>query len=310
MRNDFLFTYTSIPPIFRTRKGQSMTKYINGLHEIVDSYDGFVIDLMGVVHDGTSLFPGTLECLNKLKQLGKTVVFLSNAPRRSSVAAAKLDKFKLNNDLYHKVITSGEHVHHSLKHRNDPWYKELGQKAYHIGTNKDTSLFEEESCEKTENIDEADFVLNSDIKAWNDTPAQYEEILQQARQRSLPMVCANPDLIVQIKGSLQYCAGALAKRYEELGGDVSYHGKPYPSVYGWVRELFPDNARLLAIGDAFETDIKGANNAGIDSAFIGCGIHFKDLNAEYGQLPEAKALEQMAKDHGVRPTYVLPGLIY
>lgn len=289
---------------------KSSIRFISGLHEVVGLYDGFVIDLMGVVHNGVSLFPHVVECLTALKDRGKMVVFLSNAPRRSYTTQARLDKLNLSQDLYHKIITSGEKVHHNLKNRPDEWYQRLGRRAYHIGQNKDDSLFDDNACERIMDLEGADFILNTDLVSRGQTPQDFEEILQKAQQLNLPMVCANPDLVVQIKNSIEFCAGSIAKRYEELGGEVCYHGKPYPSIYKWVKQAFPNHYRLLAIGDAFETDIKGAQNANIDSAFVTCGIHAQDLHVKYGQLPRKEDIEKLAYDHGATPNYVLPGLIF
>lgn len=289
---------------------QTDIRFLSGLHEVVGSYDGFIIDVMGVVHNGANLLPDVIDCLTALKDYDKKVIFLSNAPRRSYITQKRLDKLGLPRNLYSHIITSGESVYHNLKLRPNAWYKQLGNRAYHIGQDKDLSLFDDNACEKVEDLDAADFILTTDFMKHSYSIEDYDNLLKQAQALQLPMICANPDIVVQIKGSLQYCAGAIAKRYEELGGDVTYIGKPFPSIYQWVKEEFPSHSRLLAIGDAFETDIKGAQGAHIDSAFVSSGIHSNDLNVEYGQLPQAEDMTRLASQHNATPTYILPGLIF
>jgi len=164
-------------------------------------------------------------------------------------------------------------------------------------------------CVRVALLEDADFILNSGIEFAGQTVEDFEEVLQQALALNLPMVCANPDLVVHIGSALEYCAGAIAKRYEDLGGTVHSMGKPYGDVYARASSHFPPGARILAIGDAFETDIKGAQAFGIDSAFVGGGIHRGDLQIQEGALPPPELVEKLCEHYGIWPTYVIPGLI-
>lgn len=284
-------------------------RFIKGMAEILDDYDGFIVDLWGVVHNGHNLYPGVIPCLEEMKARSKRIVFLSNAPRRAHAALSRLEEMGLPEGLYEGLVTSGEAVHGALKDRTHDWAQALGSKCYHIGATKDLSLFEEEVCERVERIEEAGFILNSGIECAGQTVEDFEDILQQALTLNLPMVCANPDLVVHIGTSLEYCAGAIAKRYQDLGGTVHFMGKPYGEVYARVLNHFPSGARLLAIGDAFETDIKGAQAYGLDSAFVGGGIHRGDLQIQEGELPQPELMEHLCDRYGVSPTYVIPGLV-
>jgi len=283
--------------------------FIKGMTEILNDYDGFIVDLWGVIHNGSALYPGVIPCLEEMKARGKRVVFLSNAPRRAHAALSRLQEMGLPADLYEGLVTSGEAVHGALKDRTQDWSTALGFKCYHIGASKDLSLFEEDVCVRVALLEDADFILNSGIEFAGQTVEDFEEVLQQALALNLPMVCANPDLVVHIGSALEYCAGAIAKRYEDLGGTVHSMGKPYGDVYARASSHFPPGARILAIGDAFETDIKGAQAFGIDSAFVGGGIHRGDLQIQEGALPPPELVEKLCEHYGIWPTYVIPGLI-
>ena len=285
-------------------------RYLSGISDIVDDYDGFVLDLFGVTHDGKTPYPGVLECLKKLKEKGKKIIFLSNAPRRSWVVKDRISGMGITSSFYDEVISSGEETYENLKSSNDPFYQSLGRKCYHIGTEKDASLFEGQDLERVSRIEDADFILVSDLPKAEDSPEDFKDVLMQALKYNLPMVCANPDHIVHIVGKAQYCAGALAALYEEMGGRVKYHGKPYPSIYDFVRDHFPKGSKLLAVGDSFLTDVAGAHNAHMDVAFVGGGIHAEDLNVKYGELPGESEMEKLCVENELYPTYVLPGLTW
>ncbi len=285
-------------------------KYLSGVHEIVDSYDGFVLDLWGVVHNGKEPYPGVLDCLKQLKAAGKKIVFLSNAPRRAWAVAERIATMGITPDYYDEIVSSGEETHAHLQLRNDPFYQKLGRKCYHIGTEKDASLFEDQDIEIVSSLQEADFILATDVIHSNDEPAQYQDILSEGIRLKLPLICANPDHVVHIQGHLQYCSGALAHLYEGLGGVVKYHGKPFPEIYESVKQHFHPHARLLAVGDSFLTDVAGAHHAGLDVTFIGGGIHSDDLKIHYGELPSHTAMEKLSQHYHINPTYVLPGLIW
>jgi len=284
-------------------------RFIKGMTEILDHYDGFIVDLWGVVHNGHTLYPGVIPCLEEMKARRKHVVFLSNAPRRAHAALSRLEEMGLPAGLYEGLVTSGEAVHSALKDRTQGWAESLGSACYHIGATKDLSLFDEDVCVRVSRLEDADFILNSGIEVAGQAVEDFEDILQQARTLNLPMVCANPDLVVHIGTSLEYCAGAIARRYQDLGGTVHYMGKPYGDVYARALSHFPPGARVLAIGDAFETDIKGAQAFGLDSAFVGGGIHRGDLEIQEGELPRPELMERLCERYGVTPTYVIPGLV-
>src|SRR5262249_39072258 len=175
----------------------------------------------------------------------------------------------------------------------------LGQRCLHIGSERDTEIREGLALEFVDTVEKAQFILNTGPAGWEDRIDDYELLLRAALDRDLPMVCANPDLVVMHGGRLALCAGALAKWYEEAGGRVRWHGKPFPSVYETCLGLLgiDDRSRILAIGDSLRTDIAGAAAAGLDSLLIAGGIHAQEFGAIGGQAPDLERIEAALCDN-------------
>lgn len=282
---------------------------LDGLAAVVDRYDGFIVDLWGCLHDGAQPLPGTVDCLTRLKAAGKRVVLLSNAPRPAAPAIKRLTEIGFARDLYQDLMTSGEETWRHLVARTDPWYAALGPRCYMIGPPRDLGMLQDVAAERVYDIGAGDFILNTGAD-FGDTVEKFEPLLQAARARSLKMICANPDLEVLMRGQREICAGSLAVRYEAIGGEVRYHGKPYPSVYHECFTLMddPPRARLCGIGDSLRTDVAGATGVGIDSILITGGIHAESLGAAPGALPDPAKLDGLCASIGAHPTYAMPGL--
>ena len=284
-----------------------MPQPILGLAEIIDRYDAYIIDLWGVTHDGQTPFEGVLEALALIKKKGKSIIFLSNAPRRVSVSCLKLEGMGILPPAYDSLHTSGEQTYYFLK----SWVEERGfQSFFHIGTRKDESIYEDIQSTQTDDINQAHFILCSDTLGWDQRVQDFDALFERACSRGLPLICANSDKVVRYQGRLAICAGALAQRYEQMGGDVIYFGKPYSSVYAYVFEnLCPHpKSRCVAIGDSLFTDIQGASRQGIDSILITGGIHLEELGAPWGQMPTHVELAKLWGSHSYWPTYVMPSL--
>ncbi len=286
---------------------------IDGLSRVADRYDGFILDLWGVVHDGAEPYPGVPECLAKLKRRGKRVCLLSNAPRRIASSRAKLDGMGITADHYDALYTSGEASWEALRDPPDAWHIALGSRLLHIGPPRDNDVYAGlPGRVRVTDPAEADFVVNTGIDDFDETLADYEGVLQACAARRLPMLCANPDLVVVVQGRMVICAGELARRYEELGGSVAYHGKPHAPVYRRCLELLggvaPD--RICMVGDSLRTDIAGANAAGIDGILITGGIHREELGTEWGAHPDPERLGALAAASGHRPTAAMPRLAW
>jgi HAD superfamily hydrolase (TIGR01459 family) len=283
---------------------------LDGIADLAVRYDGFIFDLWGVVHDGREPFPGVKEALAALKSGGKKVVFLSNAPRRSWFVEKQLLGMGIGPELHDGAITSGELAWRSLRDRPDDWFRALGDRAFHIGPERDLSTVEELPITLVADPAQASFCLNTgpDPEHGNKSVEPYDAMLQAAHAAKLPMLCVNPDREVMVGPERLIAAGALADRYIALGGDVREIGKPDPAVYAPVLEKMgiADRARVLAIGDSPRTDLRGAQAAGIDAVWALTGL----AQHEHGTDPSPDLLIGVAAAEGVSPMAALRALCW
>jgi HAD superfamily hydrolase (TIGR01459 family) len=268
-------------------------RLIGGMREVAPRYDGFILDLWGVIHDGVAPIPGAIECLRLLIESGKRIALLSNAPRRADDVIRRIERIGVPAGLYHHVMSSGEEAWQHLKRRDDAFYSALGRRCLHIGSERDMEIREGLALQFVDMASQAQFILNTGPAGWDDHIEDYEPVLREALDRDLPMVCANPDLVVMHGDRLALCAGALAKWYEEAGGQVRWHGKPFPSIYdACLADLgIDDRSQILAVGDSLRTDIAGAAGAGLDSLLIAGGIHAEEFGTNSGQLLDLERIE-------------------
>ena len=264
-------------------------RHLDGFAPLAAEYDGFVLDLWGVIHDGVRPYPGASDCLARLRQAGKRCVLLSNAPRRAHAVQAQLREMGIGDDMYDGVMTSGEATHLMLRDRPDAWWRGLGRTAYHLGPARDRNVFAGLDLRLADTPEDATFLLNTgpDDHANPTDPAAFDPLLAACLAAGLPMVCANPDLEVIRGGVRVVCAGALAARYSARGGDVRLLGKPDPAIYGPVLAMLASD-RVLAVGDALRTDIAGASAAGLDACWVLGGVHGDHLGEGAAQV-EAEA---------------------
>lgn len=274
---------------------------IEGLSQIVAKYDVYFIDLWGVLHNGQQAFPQALLTLAELKLLKKKVILLSNSPRRAEESAQRIEELGILPQFYDEIYTSGENCFQTLENSSSPYYKSLGTKYYHIGPSGNKSMAADLSGEQVTDIKEAEFLLVTGTNGWEEEVTPYIPLLTAAYQRKLPLICANPDRYVSFNDKMMICAGSLAKYYEDLGGQVLYHGKPYPEIYQTLMEKISPlkKQQILAIGDSLYTDITGAAQQGIDTLLILGGIHNK-LKKESFPFIRDFALENFQ----VAPTYI------
>ena len=241
--------------------------YFSGIRDIYTQYDAFLIDIWGVLHDGRTAYPGAIDAIRNLHQAGKAVILLSNAPRPSFEVYPVLKQLGFVPEFIDAVQTSGQEVWENLRDRTDPWYRNLGQNIYLLGPMKDSAMVENIKGIKVERIENADVVLATGLEA-HETLTDYEDLLQSAKRLNLPMICANPDIIVIHDGIEQYCAGALAARYQELGGDVRYHGKPHLSIYHSAFRHAHEALRARGLFDANATSDIGLQPANVSRETI------------------------------------------
>lgn len=290
----------------------SSPRFVSGLRELADQYTALIVDLWGVVHDGVRPFPGVVDALRRLRAADRQVCLLSNAPRRVEGVRARLREIGVPDDAYDHLMTSGEATHEALIAPPDAFHAGLGRRCLHIGPRRDDDVHQGTGRIMVGRPEEADFVLCTGIDDSRETVADYEAVLQRCADRGLPMICANPDLVVVVGGARAICAGALAAHYETLGGRVAYHGKPHPPVYERCFALFggPDRRRVLGVGDALRTDIAGANAAGIDSLLITGGIHAEEFAVPPHDSPDPARIAAAVAETGFRPDAVARAFVW
>jgi HAD superfamily hydrolase (TIGR01459 family) len=256
---------------------------LDGFRAVADGYDGFILDLWGVIHDGVAPIPGAPDCLAALRAAGKRVVLLSNAPRRADSIRRQLARMGIPGTMYDGVMTSGEATHLMLRDRPDPWYAALGRRVFLLGPERDRGVVAGLDLDVLDGPDGADLILNTgpDDHAPPSDPGHYDPVLERGAALGLPMICANPDLEVIRGGVRVVCAGTLALRYLGMGGDVRSLGKPDPAIYRPVLEMLATpHARVLAVGDALRTDIAGAAAVGLDACWVLGGLHGAHLGGD------------------------------
>ncbi|WP_411816621.1 TIGR01459 family HAD-type hydrolase [Hyphococcus sp. DH-69] len=258
---------------------------------IAERYDALLCDAWGVIHNGVSLFPGVADALTRFRETRGPVIILTNAPRPSSVIPAQLDRLGLPKNAIDGIVTSGDATRAAI-------IAKLPAPAFRLGPPKDDALYHGLDIDFRP-IDEAEFIICTGMMDdHNDSPEDYRAMLQQAAARGLPMICANPDIVVNWGGRMIWCAGALAEIYAEYGGEVIFGGKPHAPIYDLALEMIDDirghetaKDRILAVGDGLKTDILGANKQDIDVLLIAGegGIHngATDSASITAQLDEA-----------------------
>jgi HAD superfamily hydrolase (TIGR01459 family) len=283
-------------------------QHLSGFAPLAEQYDGFILDLWGVIHDGVTAFPDAVDCLHRLRAAGKPTLLLSNVPRPNEAAQQLMRGMGIADDFYTDILTSGEAARRALETPSDLWWAQLGQFVFHLGPSRDRGVFEGLPLTPVSEPSAASFVLNTgpdDHRNPSDM-AEFEPVLQACAHHALPMICANPDMVVIRGGVRVLCAGSLAQRYRELGGDVRSLGKPDPAIYQPVLArlgLPPD--RVLAVGDALHTDIAGATGVDIAACWVLGGIHGATLRMSDGKFDTRRA-EAEAVSAGLSPIATLP----
>jgi HAD superfamily hydrolase (TIGR01459 family) len=287
-------------------------EHLSGFASLAERYDGFILDLWGVIHDGVNAFPHSVDCLTRLRDMGKRTLLLSNVPRPNDAAQAMMRRMGISDDLYTDILTSGEAVRRALQQPPDLWWAELGGRVFHLGPERDRGVLEGLPLTQVAAPAEANFVLNTgpdDHRNPTDM-AEFEAVLQDCAQHRLPMICGNPDLQVIRGGVRVLCAGSLALRYQEMGGDVRSIGKPDPAIYQPVlQSLDLPVERILAVGDALHTDIAGAAGIDVAACWVLGGIHGAALADGAGGFDRIKA-DQLVREAGLEPVAAIPSFAW
>ncbi|MCW6510495.1 TIGR01459 family HAD-type hydrolase [Lichenifustis flavocetrariae] len=291
-------------------------RIVSGLSELASGYDVVLSDIWGVLHNGESYFHAAADALTRFRASGGTVILITNAPRPHGPIREQLDRLGVPRSAYDSVVTSGDVTIASIVEQG-------GAPLFHIGPERDHALYEAVAqatgtAPLLKPLAEAGFVVATGLfQEETDTPEDYDADLAVMLRRKMPLICANPDLIVHVGDRLRYCAGAIAERYAAQGGRVIYAGKPHAAIY---RAALDDAAakrgaavrpeRVLAIGDALRTDVAGAVLQGLDVLFVTSGIHRDESHRTGDGQLDPDAYQAMIEAAELRPVAAIPALAW
>jgi HAD superfamily hydrolase (TIGR01459 family) len=275
---------------------------------LTPDYDVLLCDVWGVVHNGEVAFAGACDALMRARAQGKTVVYITNAPRPGEAVMRQLDRLNVPREACDAIVSSGDVTRSVIESRK-------GQSLCHIGPERDHSIFTGLGVTFAP-LERADYVVCSGLDDDEaQTPDDYRARLQIMLKRKLFMVCGNPDLVVERGARLVYCAGSIAELYATMGGEVLYAGKPYHAIYELALQKAEaasgrktDMKRVLAIGDSVRTDLKGARGFGVDFLFVTAGIHAEELGGR--DETDVEAMSKIFAAAGEMPTAVMRHLVW
>lgn len=296
---------------------------LNGIRHLVETgrFKAWFLDQFGVLHDGKHPYPGAISTLEKLASYGAKMVIISNSSRRASTTIEKLKSLGFDTSLFFGAITSGELTHQYLQRRDDSWFATLGRSCIHMTwSDRGAISLEGLGLQVVESIEDANFILAHGTEALglpsgDARPMKLEDlehVLELCAEYKIPMVVANPDYVTVEARDLCAMPGMLAAKYEKLGGEVKWMGKPDEVIYQSVIAMTGvDASDCIAVGDSLHHDIKGANAAGIQSVLITGGIHATELGLRsFGEAADSAAVEALASKYNAHPSYVLPAFTW
>lgn len=260
---------------------------------LLSRYDVLFCDVWGVLHDGRHAYSGANDALPRFRTNGGIVVLVSNAPLPGEAVARVLDQKGVTREAWDAIVSSGDLTRLRLAALNF-------NAVHHVGPTRDLPLFNGAPINLVDLPSAQALVVTGLIDDVRETAEDYTQLLQSALARSLPLICANPDLSVEVGGKIYPCAGAIAALYEGMGGQVHWEGKPHRGAYD---EAFKAAARMkstsierkhvLAIGDAVRTDLAGAAQNGIDALFVAGGLHRDQVMCE-GKIMSDRLVDLLA----------------
>ncbi|MBR1152146.1 TIGR01459 family HAD-type hydrolase [Bradyrhizobium sp. JYMT SZCCT0428] len=265
-------------------------RFVENLSDLVDGVEVILSDIWGVVHNGLEAFPEACAALHTFRQRGGTVILITNAPRPADSVQRQLRKLGVADEIYDAIVSSGDLTR--LFVADHP-----GQKVFWLGPERDNSIYRGLDPVMAP-LEQADYIVcTGPFDDETESAEDYRAMMLQARERKLPLICANPDIVVERGDRLIYCAGAIAELYRELGGEVIFYGKPHRPIYERAMALAAEHRghaapldRVLAIGDSVRTDLTGALGFGIDCLFVTRGIHSEEFEG-IDQLDPASVRE-------------------
>ncbi|PLP58313.1 TIGR01459 family HAD-type hydrolase [Mesorhizobium loti] len=273
---------------------------LSGIRDLADRFDVFILDQFGVLHDGTTPYPGAVETLVRLKQAGKSTLLLSNSGKRSAPNEARLERLGFIPGSWGHFLSSGEVAWQSL-HKSLAGGKKV--RCLLVARDGDRSAIEDLPLTLVDSGLEADIVLLAASEGDRFDLDHYRRLLEPAASRGVVCLCTNPDKIMLTSVGPRFGAGAIAELYVELGGPVTWIGKPFAEIYAAALTLLgnPDPARVVCVGDSIEHDIAGGRGAGLSTALVTTGI------LETATVTEK---QQLYAEHGATPDFLLRAFLW
>ena len=277
---------------------------VSSIAPLAAGREAWLADVWGVMHNGVEPFAAACDACARFRLAGGIVVLLSNAPRPAASVASQLDRIGVPRFSWDAIVSSGDAARAMIGEL-------AGQPVFHLGPERDLVLYDGLEVKLAGAEAAAAIVCTGLFDDEIETPDDYADMLRGFAARALPMVCANPDIVVERGSKLVYCAGALARAYEQLGGGVRYAGKPYLPIYDMafatiarLKGRSVPKPKILAIGDGVRTDIEGAAAAGVASVFITSAVHVAG-----GRLDQ-ETLAALFAGHGAPPIAAMPTLAW
>lgn len=287
-----------------------MTQIIRSLSDLSGQYDALFCDLWGCLHNGITPFPAAVSALQTFRAGGGKVILVTNAPRPKSSVIKQLDAMGLPRDTWDDVATSGDASQLAMLSGA------VGTRIHHIGAPKDDPFFTDFEDDLRDlaasttitrvPLDQAQGIVCTGLADdLTETPDDYRAQLLLGKTMGLKMLCANPDLIVDMGDRRLYCAGALAAAYEKMGGEALYYGKPHPPIYDLARRrLGLEDPRILCVGDGIGTDVQGGLAEGLDTLFITGGIAAAEFGADSSN-PDKRLLDAYLQNQQLSATWAI-----
>ncbi|RJE85396.1 TIGR01459 family HAD-type hydrolase [Paracoccus onubensis] len=283
-----------------------MSRIIGNLSQIGSEYEALFCDLWGCLHNGKQPYPAAVSALQDYRRQGGRVCLMTNAPRPKQYVIAQLERMGVPGDAWDLVVSSGDAAQDAM------FAGAVGRRVWHIGTGKDDGFFDDIPADWADapavsrvSLEEAEgIVVTGPFDEENEVPEDYRGRLMQARERGLKLLCANPDVVVDMGETRIYCAGALAELYEDMGGESLYFGKPHPPIYERARRLMDlgDSARVLVVGDGIRTDVLGAQQEALDCLFVTGGLAAQAFGPDV-ENPDEELLREWLSAHQMTPKY-------
>ena len=189
-------------------------KPINGIAELINKYEVFIIDQWGVMHNGVRGYDYAIDCIKFLKKNKKKLIVVSNSSKRKESSIKRLPFLGYNEKDFDEILTSGEMIWKELSSLRKSYGNNLTN-CFHIydKSKEDGISFRDglNHIKFVEDISESDFILGC-TPFYDSKPLDYIPILKKAFEKKLIFFCANPDYetIEDNNSNNNFCMGTIS----------------------------------------------------------------------------------------------------